>query len=600
MRWSADAPHTGNVDVTRETRLAELCTEPDYSEVLDGYAKSLKDCLRPMRVKHLKVYTEDDLKTFVREEGGPAILVPRWLRDSKLEDVLDVGEFPSDFEERLHWLTKKKKEKKKACQRILGPCRKINSEYVAAVRRAKEAAAKKQVRPRGALSATSSGASRSTTSGSIVMSAMTFLCAREFGLHECRGVLDVKVDKVDDLDFAGAETFGDENAWSEVFVENLRPWLDRNRLEYVALNCEEGPRDGQQSSFQVRFSGCDVLVVVGLVPPGWHGSRRKARRMAACASEWHENGKPVFGVELYVSESGKDGGRVRGVAVSSFVKEPGDKKQSQCLLRFKKAAADGKAPLELLSTLLSVCAADVSQVRWTRHGKNVAQCGGDMIVKSYYYDEKDGRDKAARRDPFVSRLLIPAKLDGKSAILWYSCIKGSCGDFSSNDDIEAFLARVRELGEMGVIMGDIRRRNWVGGTMIDFDYSVCKATELKKEPVPAELKKRHYPANWNVGIDDGARHPNATAGKPLEDVHDVYAACMALLVSWGRGDFLGRNVAWKMGLLCALEECTRRGATAKTILDQLIGFLRETRDEEEPSVKLHGENGTGSPPTPDR
>ena len=87
VRASSLGLGTEREEVNPETPLVALCAE-EYAEKGD-FAKSLADCLKGMKVKHLGGYTEDKLMAFVKSEGGPNGLVPAWLKQHGLRSYLD-------------------------------------------------------------------------------------------------------------------------------------------------------------------------------------------------------------------------------------------------------------------------------------------------------------------------------------------------------------------------------------------------------------------------------------------------------------------------------------------------------------------------------
>ena len=163
-----------------------------------------------------------------------------------------------------------------------------------------------------------------------------------------------------------------------------------------------------------------------------------------------------------------------------------------------------------------------------------------------------------------------------------------------------FLTALQQLHDKNVVFGDIRRRNWVG-KFIDFDYSRCNAEQLGESEVPKEVRQRCYPISWRLNIDDGARHPEVQRGGEMAPIHDVYAACMAILACWNKDHILETNQKLKLGLLAAADACVGSDRTAcEEILQQLIGFVGDIDVAKEDPIQIPGAEGTGSPPTPEK
>ena len=59
--------------------LETFCDDKDYSGVVKGSTKSLKDCLLGLRVRDLMGYTEEKLMAFVESKGGPDGKIPAFL-----------------------------------------------------------------------------------------------------------------------------------------------------------------------------------------------------------------------------------------------------------------------------------------------------------------------------------------------------------------------------------------------------------------------------------------------------------------------------------------------------------------------------------------
>ena len=117
------------------------------------------------------------------------------------------------------------------------------------------------------------------------------------------------------------------------------------------------------------------------------------------------------------------------------------------------------------------------------------------------------------------------------------------------------------------------------------------------------MKRRCYPNNWNTSIDDVGRHLLAQPRHPLMKIHDVYAACVAVLVCWHHDGlkFLDQNARLKLGLLAVVVECSgeKNDEEAAEILGHLIEFVTSVDfDESEEIRAVDGEEGTGTPPSP--
>jgi hypothetical protein len=155
---------------------------------------------------------------------------------------------------------------------------------------------------------------------------------------------------------------------------------------------------------------------------------------------------------------------------------------------------------------------------------------------------------------------------------------------------------VQSFHEKGIVLGDIRRRNFIGGKFIDFDFSSCTKPELDNgeevEDVPEEVQNRTYPQNWNLKMEDGGRHPLGKSGVELAFLHDQYAACRAIL-----SNFVTRtNSARYIGIASVAKELENKPDDAKEIFEKLIAFLEELQDEpfEEKAENLIV-GGSGSP-----
>ena len=77
-------------------------------------------------------------------------------------------------------------------------------------------------------------------------------------------------------------------------------------------------------------------------------------------------------------------------------------------------------------------------------------------------------------------------------------------------------------------------------------------------------------------------------GGTLEQIHDVFAACVALLVSWKRSDYMKHNTILKLGLFVAMDECGQctAGSDAERILGKLIEFVQTIKVEPEECVEF--------------
>jgi hypothetical protein len=245
---------------------------------------------------------------------------------------------------------------------------------------------------------------------------------------------------------------------------------------------------------------------------------------------------------------------------------------------------------------------------WRTFGKNVAECNGFMY-KSFFHDDKirfyqDDVLESGKRNPWLSVRFIPnAKVDEKNAILWYPKIEGDyVGNLTSKKGMQAFLKEVQSFHEKGIVLGDIRRRNFIGGKFIDFDFSSCTKPELDNgeegtEDVPEEVQNRTYPQNWNLKIDDGGRHPLVKSGVELAFLHDQYAACRAILSNFATRTTSARYV----GIASVAEELEKddlKPGDAKEIFEKLIDFLEELQDQQfdkETTENLIAAGGSGSP-----
>ena len=123
--------------------------------------------------------------------------------------------------------------------------------------------------------------------------------------------------------------------------------------------------------------------------------------------------------------------------------------------------------------------------------------------------------------------------------------------------------------------------------------------------MPKEVTERRYPLSWRLNIDDGARHPEVVPGGKMEPIHDVYAACMAILCCWDKDNILKRNQKLKLGLLVAADACLGDNggdnrARSEDIITALINFVGEIDVAEEDSIEIPDAQGTGSPPTPEK
>ena len=67
-KQSDDDDDNNNNELAEETKLVSLCVDEDYSMVVEGSTKSLKDCFVGMKVKHLCGYTKAELMTFVEKK----------------------------------------------------------------------------------------------------------------------------------------------------------------------------------------------------------------------------------------------------------------------------------------------------------------------------------------------------------------------------------------------------------------------------------------------------------------------------------------------------------------------------------------------------
>ena len=453
-----------------------------------------------------------------------------------------------------------------------------------------------------------------TERGSIVLHPAVFAVAREFGIH------DVYVANVVDLEECPhlcqlqcaftLKAKEDENVWSKRFADELKRWLQDVECD---VTCQSDAQCKTQSDVQVRFGRegswkADVVFEVGLVAKGWRG-RNKRHQSAVNVSNWYTHGGcgiPAFGVELYVVKpKGKQGdGNVIGMAITAFIKNDGDEKQAMQELYCQTKELSNNIVRQQLERLFRCCAGVSSDVDWRRFGKNVACVGGSAFLKSFYYDGErvEGKD---HRSPFLSRALIEdAELDANSTVLRYPKQGDDdiCGQLSSKKAILKFLGALQELHQQQVVFGDIRRRNWVG-KFIDFDYSRCMADRLGDSDVPEEVSQRRYPMSWRLHIDDGARHPDVEPGGKMEPIHDVYAACMAILACWNKNNILQTNQKLKLGLLAAADACVGSDRSqCEEILPTLIRFVSDINigvDDEE-TIEIPGAQGTGSPPTPEK
>jgi hypothetical protein len=227
-------------------------------------------------------------------------------------------------------------------------------------------------------------------------------------------------------------------------------------------------------------------------------------------------------------------------------------------------------------------------VKWRTLGCNVAECG-NVMYKSYLHNASIRRYQpdvlaAEKRTPFLSLHLIPgAQVDSKEAVLWYPKIEGSyVGQLSSQKEMLLFLGEVERLHKMGVVMGDIRRRNYIGSRMIDFDYSSCTKSVIKDcheedWTVPEEVKNRKYPPHWNLRIDDGGRHPQVKSGEPITVLHDLYAACRAILSDIS--DDMIKSTRF-VGIASVAQELEGdlTEAEAKAVFQKLKNFLKDLKD----------------------
>jgi hypothetical protein len=240
---------------------------------------------------------------------------------------------------------------------------------------------------------------------------------------------------------------------------------------------------------------------------------------------------------------------------------------------------------------------------WRTFGKNVAECNGFMY-KSFLHDDKirfyqERVSKDGKRSPWLSLHFIPdAKLDSKEAILWYPKIEGDyVGNLTSKEGMQAFLKEVQSFHKKGIVLGDIRLRNFIGGKFIDFDFSSCTKLELDDgQKVPGEVRNRKYPRNWNLKIDDGGRHPLVKSGVELTFLHDLYAACRAILSNFTTQ----ANSARYVGIASVAKELEKNDllpGDAKEIFEKLIVFLEKLDDQqfEERVENPIAAGGSGSP-----
>ena len=83
----AHLPPIERAEVTKETKLVELCDEERYSDTGD-FERSLAECFKGLDVRALKGKDEAGWEAFVKAEGGPHGLVSGWLVEHELEDYL--------------------------------------------------------------------------------------------------------------------------------------------------------------------------------------------------------------------------------------------------------------------------------------------------------------------------------------------------------------------------------------------------------------------------------------------------------------------------------------------------------------------------------
>jgi hypothetical protein len=481
-----------------------------------------------------------------------------------------------------------------------------------------------------ASSASSSDTREDNVSGCIVMDPVVFLCAGKFLLHKEREIsskIKWMVMKDTKLD-VNISKFKNENGWSEQFCENVKMWLQgcfprvkmfyglkmemtrsndevtRNNLQEliskfekcdgdgVCVSCQMLPQNQTQSDLQILFRRngkriADVIFEVGLVEAGWTGGRGKEHQSSKNVKHWWSKGfgkvgVPVFSIELYVvkKDTKNSVGQVIGVAITAFVKNKEDEKQHRVELFFDNKVEDVKS---ILRKVFEACMSEHCS-GWERFGKNVAKFEGTMLKS---YKQRDGMDEGEKRSPFLSKKLIDnAELDSQKTVLTYPEIKGACGDFSTKSVILSFLETIQGLHKDGVIMGDIRRRNWITcegkkiGKLIDFDYSCC--TQEFMDEVPDLLKNRYYPSSWNVQIDDGVRHKDALPNQRMQKIHDVYSACYGILACFDNDTFTTKNQQLKFGLLAVADACLKEDVKSEEVLDLLIKFvdqLDELKDE---------------------